>query len=53
MSEKPKSRKKHNVEGNVAQIKKSEEGLGMKRVGESGGFLKRMARLIRRDKDND
>ena len=53
MSEKPKSRKRHRVEGTVSEIRKSEEGLGMERVGEVTGFLKKMIRMIRREKDND
>ena len=53
MSEKPKSRKRHRVDGTVSEIKKSEEGLGLERVGEASGFLKKMIRLIRREKDHD
>ncbi|MBQ2583180.1 MAG: hypothetical protein II577_04695 [Erysipelotrichaceae bacterium] len=53
MSEKPKSRKRHRVEGTVSEIRKSEEGLGMERVGEVRSFFKKMIRMIRREKDND
>jgi len=53
MSERPKSRKRHIVDGNVAEIKKSEEGLGLKKVGGTTGFLKRMIRRIRRGRYND
>ena len=53
MSERPKSRKRHIVNGNVAEIKKSEEGLGLGKIGEATGFLKKMIKRIRRGKDND
>ena len=48
MSEKPKSRKRNVVDGNVAQIKKQDEGLGLDRVGEGASFVSRLFGFFRK-----
>lgn len=48
MSNMPRSRKKHMVEGTVATIEKKEEVTGMKRVGDNSSFLRRMIRRMKR-----
>lgn len=53
MSEKPRSRKKHMVEGVVSEIERQEEGLGLEKVGENMGFLKRMIKRIWKAERND
>ena len=53
MSERPKSRKKHMVEGEVSEIKKQDEGLGLDKVGDSINLLRKMIRLIRGKKEDE
>ncbi len=51
MSEKPKSRKRNEVEGTVSGIKKQERGLGLGRVGEGTSFVSRMFGFFRRGRN--
>ena len=51
MSEKPKSRKRNAVEGNVAEIRKQEQGLGLDRVGEGTSFISKLSRFFRRQRN--
>ena len=53
MSETPRSRKKHMVEGVVSEIERQEEGLGLEKVGESMGFLKRLIKRIWKAEKDD
>lgn len=43
-------RKKHVVEGNVAEIKKSEEGLNLNQVGEKVNFLTKIINIFKKGK---
>ena len=49
MSQRPKSRKKNVVEGNVAEITRQGEGLGLERVGEKTGFFARFWKKFRKE----
>ncbi len=49
MNQRPRSRKRNVVRGNVSEIKKQDTGLGLERVGDRVDFI---TRLIRRRKDN-
>lgn len=44
-----RGRKRHLVDGDVAEIKKSEEGLKMRQVGERRNFVSRLLKRIRRE----
>ena len=48
MSNRPRSRKKHMVEGTVAAVEKMEEVARKEKVGENTGFLRKMIRRIKR-----
>ena len=48
MSEKPRGRKRNIVEGNVTQIKKQDEGLGLDRVGEGVSFVSKLFGFFRK-----
>ena len=52
MSEKPKSRKRNVVEGNVAEIKKQEKGLGLERVGDGTSFVSKMFSFFKRGRNS-
>ena len=51
MSERPKSRKRNEVEGTVSQIKKQEQGLGLGRVGEGTSFVSKMFRFFKKGRN--
>ena len=51
MSEKPKSRKRNAVEGNVAEIRKQEQGLGLDRGGEGMSFVSKMFSFFKRHRN--
>ena len=50
MSERPKSRKRNTVEGNVSEIRKQDRGLGHERVGEGVNFVSRLFGFFRRQR---
>lgn len=52
MSEKPRSRKRNVVDGNVSEIKKQERGLGLGRVGEGTSFISKMFSFFRRQRND-
>ena len=52
MSEKHSGRKRNIVEGNVAEIKKQEKGLGLGRVGEGTSFISKMFSFFKRQRNN-
>lgn len=52
MSERPRSRKKHLVEGTVQKIERKGEGLNLERNGVNTGFIKRMLTRFRKNRNN-
>ena len=50
MNSRVRSRKKHLVEGTVAQIRKQEEALDTSRVGESRNVVTKLMKKIRKDR---
>ncbi|MBQ6477885.1 MAG: hypothetical protein IJI44_00820 [Erysipelotrichaceae bacterium] len=52
MSERPKSRKRNTVEGNVAEVKRQGQGLGLDRVGEGVSFVSRLFQFFRKQKNS-
>ncbi len=51
MSERPKSRKRNAVDGNVSEVKRQERGLGLDRVGEGVSFVSRLFGFFRRQRN--
>lgn len=52
MSERRSGRKKHLVEGEVTEVKRSSRGLGTyERVGEGSGFMRAFRRMLKGLKD--
>ncbi|MBQ2657862.1 MAG: hypothetical protein IJF87_04760 [Erysipelotrichaceae bacterium] len=51
MSERPKSRKRNEVEGTVSEIKKQERGLGLGKVGEGTSFVSKMFSFFKRGRN--
>ena len=49
MSNKPRSRKRHLVDGNIQEIKKQDEIISNKRVGDRTNFIVKLFRKIKKD----
>ena len=52
MNQRTKSRKRNVVSGNVSQIKRQDEGLGIGSVGERADFITKLIRRRKDSKDN-
>lgn len=53
MDQKPRSRKRNIVKGNVSEIKRSNTGLGLDSVGERADLITRIIRRRKERRDND
>lgn len=51
MSNKPRSRKRNIVDGNVQEIKRQEEIVTRKRVGDRSNFIMRLFRKIKKEQE--
>lgn len=53
MSQRPRSRKRNIVSGNVSEIKKQDRGLGMDSIGDRVDLITRIIRRRKENKEDD